>query len=75
MVAVLILSAGILGRVTAMHMASRMMASQPVLHRVVESREDAPGLPSRHLLPDGHRLRGQESCRRPGPVRQALRQG
>ncbi len=37
----LILAAGIFGRVTAMWMTSAMMDKRPVLHRVVESRQQA----------------------------------
>ncbi|KAH8796380.1 hypothetical protein BGZ57DRAFT_998130 [Hyaloscypha finlandica] len=39
--AALILCAGIFGRVTAMWMASEMMKNKPVLHRVVQSRDEA----------------------------------
>lgn len=39
--AALILCAGIFGRVTAMWMASTMMANRPVLHRVVKNRKEA----------------------------------
>jgi hypothetical protein len=39
--AAMILCAGIFGRVTAMWMASTMMANRPVLHRVVQNRKEA----------------------------------
>lgn len=38
---VLVLLSGLLGRVTAMYMASEMIRTEPVIHRVVKNREEA----------------------------------